>query len=241
MGKHRVIKVKRYTVLLVVGELLITAGVVLGAYVVYELWVSNFAAKQTWSSSTNELQSEFDLQYKKYLEANPNMAPEKVDLTEEPKPGKSFALLYVPKLWGNSNAVPILEGTTDRELARGLGHYPETALPATEGNFAIAGHRATHGEPFAQFPLLAKGDEVTVETLAGKYTYTLVGDIKVLPEDVWVIDPRPAISVVESLPADAKLITLTTCDPRWSSEKRWIWFGVQKSFTPRAQLETSNP
>lgn len=227
--------------MLLVGELLITAGIVLGAYVAYELWVSNFAAKQTWSSSTNSLQTEFDDRFKEFLKANPTLAPEEIDLTQEPEKGEPFALLYVPKLWAKNKAVPILEGIADRDLAKGIGHYPETALPNEEGNFSIAGHRATHGEPFAQFQLLAKGDEVVVETLAGKYTYELVGDIKVTPEDVWVIDPRPAIPVVEALPTDAKLITLTTCDPRWSSERRWIWFGVQKSFTPRAQLETSSP
>jgi sortase A len=241
MARHRALKLRRYAVMLVLGELLITSGIVLGAYVAYELWGSNVAAKQTWTSSTSELQSEFEQKYKALLEANPSVSPAEIKLSEKPKSGKPFALLYAPSLWPNNKSVPILEDTSDRVLAKGIGHYTETNLPGEVGNFAIAGHRATHGEPFAQFQLFKRGDKVTVETLAGKYVYALVADIKVLPEDVWVIGPKPAVEALNSYPADAKFITLTTCDPRWSSEKRWVWFGVQESFTPRAQLGTTKP
>ena len=229
-------KVKRYSVLLVVGELLITAGFILGAYVAYELWVSNLTAQRTWSTTSTNLTDEFSAEFKNYLSDNP-IPPEKIELTTKPETGKPFGLMSVPKLWGKSKAVPIISGTRDQDLAKGLGHYLETALPDAEGNFAVAGHRATHGEPFADFPLLTQGDEVIVETIAGRYVYELVADIKVMPEDVWVIGRRPNVEGVNSLPEDAKLITLTTCDPRWSSEKRWIWFGVQKSFTSRYELE----
>lgn len=236
MGKHRARNVKRYSVLLVVGELLITAGFILGSYVVYELWVSNLTSQRTWTSSATNLENEFDAQFKKYLAENPQAA-EEIELTTKPESGKPFGLMSVPKLWGKTKVVPIISGTRDQDLAIGLGHYLETALPDEEGNFAVAGHRATHGEPFADFPLLTKGDEVIVETIAGRYVYELVDDIKVMPEDVWVIGRRPNVEGLNSLPEDAKLITLTTCDPRWSSEKRWIWFGVQKSFTSRYELE----
>jgi hypothetical protein len=76
MAKHRSAPLKRYSLLLLVGELFITAGVVLGAYVVYELWISNITAKQTWASSSNQLQDDFDQQFKQYLEKNPAVAPE---------------------------------------------------------------------------------------------------------------------------------------------------------------------
>lgn len=231
MGKHRVIKQKNYPILLVVGELLITSGLVLGLYVAYELWGSNVVAQQTWTSTTDDLLNEFK-------NAIPDPAasttPEPIKLTEKPKAGKAFALLYVPKLWANENPVPILEGTETRDLAKGIGHYADTALPGEVGNFAVAGHRATHGQPFAEFQKLAKGDQVVVETLAGKYVYRLVADQKVTPEDVWVITPKPSQPELDKLPAGSKMITLTTCDPRWSSERRWIWWGVLETFTPRA-------
>ena len=237
-SKHRAINQRGYKVLAVIGELMITAGLVLGAYVVYELYVSNFAAEKTWSDSTIQLEDQFEADYRALIEANPGVDP--VELVENPKPGEAFGLLFVPKLWPANKPVPIREGIADRDLAKGLGHYSETALPGEVGNFAIAGHRATHGEPFAEFQTLAKGDEVIVETLIGRYVYSLVADVKVMPEDVWVIGKRPNLPALNNLPADAKLITLTTCHPRWSSEQRWIWFGILKSFTPRAELKKSS-
>jgi sortase A len=115
-----------------------------------------------------------------------------------------------------------------------------TAFPGNAGNFAVAGHRATHGEPFARFDLLNEGDEVVVETVDGLFTYSLVTDSKVTPEDVWVVGPRPDIDQLKSLPPGSKIITLTTCDPRWSSENRWVWFGVLDSFVPRAEMKEAN-
>lgn len=236
MGKHRRFNVKRYSALLLIGELLITAGFVLGSYVAYELWVSNFTAQRTWTTSSTDLTEEFSAEFKNYLAENP-IPPEKIEITQTPKSGKPFGLMYFPKLWASEKVVPIITGISDSDLAKGIGYYPNTSLPGEVGNFAVAGHRATHGEPFADFPLIEVGDEVIVETFAGRYVYELVDDIKVMPEDVWVIGSRPNVPGVMALPEDSKLITLTTCDPRWSSENRWIWFGVQKSFTSRYELE----
>jgi len=237
VGRHLVDKKLRYGILTAVGELMITAGLVLGAYVVYELYVSNFAAEQTWSNSSDSLEKEFDQQAKDYLRNNPNF--DLSSLVLNPKQGQAFGLVSIPKLWANSKTVPVLAGIADRDLARGLGHYSDTAMPGEVGNFSVAGHRATHGQPFAEFQNLVKGDEVIVETLAGRYVYSLVADVKVTPSDIWVISPKPPLPALSSLPADAKLITLTTCDPRWSSEYRWIWFGVLQSFTPRTAFEES--
>jgi sortase A len=237
VGKHRLKKKRAYSVVAVIGELMITAGLVLGAYVVYELYVSNFAAEQTWSQSTDELEDQFDKESKELLKENPSL--DLSNLVLEPNQGQPFGFMLIPKLWASNKAVPILAGIADRDLARGLGHYSDTAMPGEEGNFSVAGHRATHGQPFAQFQNLAKGDEVIVETLAGRYVYSLVTDIKVTPTDVWVISPKPDLPELNALPADIKLITLTTCDPRWSSEFRWIWFGALQSFTPRSEIEAS--
>ena len=54
-------------------------------------------------------------------------------------------------------AVPVVEGVGCDDLARGVGHYPETARPGEVGNFAVAGHRATNGEPFARPRQAAQG------------------------------------------------------------------------------------
>lgn len=174
MGKHRANKVKRYSALLVLGELMITAGFILGSYVAYELWVSNFTAQRSWTNSATNLEDEFSAEFKNYLAKNP-IPPEQIELTKEPQSGEAFGLMYLPKLWNSKKAVPIITGISDRDLTKGLGYYPGTALPGEVGNFAVAGHRATHGEPFADFPLLEVGDEVIIETLVGQYTYEFFG------------------------------------------------------------------
>jgi sortase A len=63
------------------------------------------------------------------------------------KAGTSIVLLRIPK-FGKDWQKPVVEGVDKDDLARGIGHYPRTQLPGEPGNFAIAGHRVTHGSPF---------------------------------------------------------------------------------------------
>jgi sortase A len=112
------------------------------------------------------------------------------------------------------------------DLAQGLGHYPGTALPGQVGNFAIAGHRVTHGEPFRDFPELRPGDKVEVETSDAVYTYRLTSDpdnLVVQPQDTWVLDPIPGKP--EGTPPDQARITLTTCAELFHTSDRMIAFG----------------
>ena len=86
--------------------------------------------------------------------------------------GEASALIRIPK-FGKKYVVPVLEGTSTRVLARGFGHFAETAHPGQVGNYALAGHRVTHGEPLRRMPELRPGDRVIVETVAHTYTYRL--------------------------------------------------------------------
>jgi sortase A len=86
--------------------------------------------------------------------------------------GTPIALLRVPK-FGADWEKPVVEGVGKDELARGIGHYPETQLPGQPGNFAVAGHRITHGSPFRRLLELTKGDKVVVETADAVYTYEM--------------------------------------------------------------------
>ncbi len=86
----------------------------------------------------------------------------------------------------------------------------------------MAGHRATNGEPFRDIDRLQVGDKVYVETQDSWYEYTLRRDQIVSPADSWVIAPVPFDQ--DASPTE-RLITLTTCNPRWGSTTRWIWWG----------------
>jgi sortase A len=107
-------------------------------------------------------------------------------------------------------------------------------VPGELGNFATAGHRATHGEPLRNIDQLEKGDMVVVETATDWFTYQLDEATIVSPSDVWVIDPVPGEP--DATPTEA-LITLTSCNPRWASTERYIWWGRLVDTTAKSSGE----
>lgn len=143
----------------------------------------------------------------------------------------AFALLYIPKLRDNVWATPILSGVADAQLNMGIGHFPANAMPGEPGNFALAGHRMTYGKPFTDIDKLEAGDEVIVETRDKYFVYRLVADEIVKPTDVWVLDDQPFAGVDGTTKG---IITLITCEPKWSTKQRWVWWGELISVLDRA-------
>jgi sortase A len=141
-----------------------------------------------------------------------------------PAEGESFALLSIPRLREQVWQTPILHGVGDDELQSGVGHYPNSALPGEPGNFALAGHRTAHGEPFTAFDQLKSGDEIIVRIGEDQFVYTLVRDAVVDPSDTWVVSQRAADQLLAS--TNDAIITLVTCTPKWSTSQRWVWWGV---------------
>lgn len=199
-----------------VGEVLLTLGLVLLLLCVYQLWWTNVESAAATQREQQAIVQEWE-------QETPAAAP------KIPKIGKGFALLYIPRLRDKVWGLPVIQGIGLDVLAKGAGHYPRTALPGEIGNFALAAHRATHNEPFRDIDRLRVGDKVYVQTDVTWYTYVLDKDKIVKPTDVWVIDPVPGKPGVE--PTD-RLLTLTTCNPRWASYERWIWWGHQVGERP---------
>jgi sortase A len=141
-----------------------------------------------------------------------------------PTRGEAIVLLRIPR-FGPDWEKPVVEGVAADDLARGIGHYPQTQLPGRPGNFAVAGHRVTHGSPFRKLLELRKGDAIVVETADAVYTYELDGsprDLTVEPSDTWVLDPVPGKP--RATPTTAT-ITLTTCQDLFRSPDRSVAFG----------------
>ena len=110
--------------------------------------------------------------------------------------GAPLAVLSMPKF---GIRVPVLEGTDEISLNRGVGWIAGTARPGESGNVGIAGHRDGF---FRGLEDVQIGDSIEVATLRGKRTY-LVEQLQIVnPEDVGVLKPRAASSV-----------TLVTCYP----------------------------
>ena len=143
---------------------------------------------------------------------------------KQPATGGPVALLRIPR-FGDDWEKPVVEGVDKGDLARGIGHYPETQLPGEPGNFAIAGHRVTHGSPFRKLLDLRKGDQVIVETADTIYTYELDGsprDLTVKPTANWVLNPVPGKPTETPT---SSIITLTTCQDLFHSPDRSVAFG----------------
>jgi sortase A len=207
----------------VFGELLITLGVLLLLFVAYQLLWTNVTAQRAADQVASQLQESWS-RPGPTDESDESDESDPGDDTPEARPeiGNAFALMYIPRLSDKVWGMPVLESVELSDLARGIGHYPTTQLPGEKGNFAVAAHRATNGEPFRDIDRLEVGDTVIVETQDSWYEYTLRRDQIVSPQDTWVIDPVPGDP--GATPTD-RLITLTTCNPRWGSTTRWIWWG----------------
>ncbi|SRR5690606_4471133 len=154
--------------------------------------------------------------------------------------GPVAAVVRIPR-FGPDYAVPVVAGTDDDALRRGFGHFAHSADPGEVGNFALAGHRITHGEPLADMPELRPGDEVIVETRDATHTYVLDTDPRALIvtfEDTWVVDALPTNpdpgGVQPDQSAGQRLITLTTCAELFRTADRMIAFGHLVDTVPRA-------
>ena len=152
---------------------------------------------------------------------------------------RADAVVRIPR-FGDDYAVPLLAGSTDEVLASGIGHLDGTAGAGQQGNFVLAAHRVTHGEPFADLPSLRPGDEVVVETADTTYTYVLDtagDDLEVSFDADWVLAPLPDNpdpgGVEPTQQQGQSLITLTTCAELFNTDERLVAFGHLVSASPR--------
>ncbi|WP_331272314.1 class E sortase [Motilibacter aurantiacus] len=205
------------------GELFITAGAVLLLFCVYQLWWTNVEAARASDSALDGLSRLWQS----------GQGPDVDDKAkpQAPIPGDAWAILRIPRL-GSDWEEPVLEGVGGDELNKGIGHYPESGRPGRNGNVALAGHRATNGEPFRDLDRMRPGDTIVLETRDSIYTYVVDDPWRIVdPTQVGVVLPVP--DQPEAKPT-RQIVTLTTCNPRWASTERLIVHGVLESVRPRA-------
>jgi len=160
-----------------------------------------------------------------------------VPVVERPVLNETFGRMFMPRLKSKFWGQKLIAGIAKRQLNAGIGYFPQTALPGQIGNFAVAGHRATYGEPLAFVDKIRTADKVYVQTAAAWYIYTMTNDRIVKPQAMWVIDPVPG-KAWDATPTKA-LITIVTCEPRYGSSKRWIWWGeLSAVYAPDTTLAT---
>ena len=216
-----------------IGQTLITAGLVVLLFVVYEVWITNIFAGREQSQVANAFKQEI-VAGKDPTLALPGSGDPTIPL------GSGIANLYIPRL-GKDFHFTIVQGgapPTDAQLEKGPAHYSETQLPGQVGNFAVAGHRVGKGEPFLNLDKLRPGDAVVVETGSAWYVYRVKGQQHglsrndadgvpgrqiVSPSDGDVLLPTPNHSGTKAAEA---LMTMTTCHPKFTAQKRMIVYSA---------------
>ena len=215
----------------VTGELLLTAGAITLLFVGYLLWGSGMrtaAAQRQFSGELNQQWGHAAAASQPKLAAGAatiDISPERFDATT----GQPFAFITIPA-FGPNWKFTVIQGTALAQLNLSPGHVPGTQWPGQIGNFAVAGHRVTSGNPFWSLPSLHAGDLVDIQTKLNDYTYRVTGRQLVLPSDTAVLDPVPGHP--GERPA-TRLITLITCDPAWTGTHRVIVTGVLVAASPR--------
>ena len=197
------------------GVAMVAVGLALLGWLAWQFWGTNYVSEQLQRQITKALEQ----QWRNGEQLSPKKVPE----------GQASSLIRIPR-FGKGYVVPVLEGTSEDVLAQGFGHFTGTAGPGQVGNYALAGHRITHGQPLRQMPELRPGDKVIVETAKTTYTYVLDTDPNNLVVDftqVWVIGPHPQNPDPGGVePArNKRLITLTTCSELFHTDNRMIAFG----------------
>ncbi|MFG2439805.1 class E sortase [Streptomyces sp. NPDC048508] len=227
-----------------ISELCITVGSVIVLFVVYVLFWTGVKADSAMDHQIDVLQKQWSkgaVSPKPASTGDPSASPAPSGSSgaqagavtpKEPGPykyGGPFAVMYIPRLGFTWNK-PVLEGTATDVLKKGLGHYRGTAQLGQEGNFSVAGHRRTYGDPFKDFPRLRRGDAVVFTDGTTWFTYRIdKGPYKTVPSDIEVIDPVPRKS---GYTRPGRYLTLTTCDPEWGHSHRLIVWAHLDSTQP---------
>lgn len=243
------------------GELLITLGLVILLFVVYEVYITDLISAGKQDDATSALDDKWGANT---VQGGDPQRQAQYDLVE----GEAFAKMYIPA-FGPDYKFSVVEGTSDKHLEIGPGHYVNTALPGAPGNFAVAGHRVGKGAPFNDLDLLNACDAIIIETKTEWFVYRMlpkanevagwaqsdkakdpkcgkvsplgapydktVGQEIVLPTQGEVIDPVPHFEGEVPQAQQVALLTLTTCHPRFSDKQRLIVHAVLTQGYPKAE------
>jgi sortase A len=113
---------------------------------------------------------------------------------------------------------PIVQGTGDEQLKKGVGQYIGSANPGDKNNIVLSAHNDIYGEIFRDLDRLKPGDQVILYTSQRSYTYIVSGTEIVEPTRVEVMAP-----------SDKAIVTLISCYPYRIDNKRIVVSGHLQS------------
>ena len=244
---------------LMLSELMIIAGLVIGGYAAWQVYYTNIGA--------NKAQSEA---LEKFYEDSPviNNTADPAPRQEGPPPqmatpeyGETIGVIHIPR-FGSEWKHTIKHGTDLYTIIDHghFGHYEDTAMPGDIGNFATAAHRISYGAAMKDVENLEFGDKIIIETKDAYLIYNFMAEEIVYPSGTWVIDPDPFLTDNGNIPweqvianhqnqkiidengeevpqsdlLDRRLLTITTCHPPFVSDKRWAVWAEFEGWTNKA-------
>lgn len=236
--------------LTVIGELLLTAGVIIGGYLLWQPWYTQtvVAGKQESISAQTSQEWKGNVKPAPENDQTPAVYTGEIAVTAQPADTEVFGVMYVPA-FGKTFSNVIAEGVSEwgvlNRSEKGIGRYPTSQLPGEPGNFAVAAHRSgPYTTPFKNIMNLKVGDAIYIETADGWYTYRFRSLEYVWPTEIDVINPFPRN---DGSASDERILTLTTCHPKEAGDaERAIAYAVFESyqplsFGPPAELAKVNP
>lgn len=233
----------------VLGELLITLGIIVLLYVAWQLWIGDMIYGAQNNAAGQQLSEEWDASADEVPVPEPatpgptgspdpsaTNAPGQVwepVVLGQPENTEVFGIMRIPR-FGADYATMIAGGVTRAGTLDhiGIGHYPDTEMPGQVGNFALAAHRTTFGAPFARLAELHVGDAIVIETPVGWYTYRFRNLEYVQPSEINVLEDVPQ---APGTPADGRYLTMTSCSPKFSLAERIVGYSTFEGFRPRAE------
>ncbi len=229
------------------GWTLIWAGLLVFAFLAYQLFVTDLLNSRTQAAARADLEAELadrrlDLPVPAAVAVETTVAEVEPDETADPQEAQEPdppLVTFLPEDPGEEGAAfgrivieaievddVVFAGVSRDTLKKGPGHMVRTPVPGQPGNAVVSGHRTTYGRPFYALDELEHGDRIEIETALGTHVFAVRRTLVVAPTDVWVTDP-----------IDGVWLTLTTCHPRFSAAERLI---VQAELVAGPNLEYAN-
>jgi sortase A len=215
-----------------IGKTLITLGLLMFAFVGYQLWGTGIQTARAQEDLRNEfrqvLEATTTVDTSTTLSPDTTLPSDTTVATTSTVPvapvtapldnGTPLAVIKIPKIdvdW------VVVEDTGVADLKKGPGHFRGTPMPGQLGNAAIAGHRTTYGAPFNELDELVPGDLIEIQTALGTYVYSVTGSL--------VVNPDEANLIIPTVDPTVATLTLVTCTPEYTSAQR---LAVQATLVP---------
>lgn len=169
-----------------VSYLFLITGLSLLLFVGYQYWQMHSAQKISLEFANQLLEK-----------SNKNEQNSSRIETFDPKFGEIIGILSIPAIKAE---IPIIEGTDEDDLEKGVGHYKGTAYPTQKDQIVLSGHRDT---VFRKIGELEIGDHLIFKTTYGEFTYEI--------EKTKIVAANDRTIIGSSAPDE--VLVVTTCYP----------------------------